>query len=135
MKLEDQVASLELCKRLKELGVNQESLFYWIKLIEGGDLDYDLINDLDFRNLLESTQQGNRCFSAFTVAELGEMLPRNYHSWRFQSDGFENGEWVCAYFSQPEFEASSEYWANEKTEADVRAKMLIHLIEKGIVKP
>ena len=29
MKLEDQVVSLELAKKLKELGVKQESLFYW----------------------------------------------------------------------------------------------------------
>ena len=29
MKLEDQVCSLELSKRLKELGVKQDSLWYW----------------------------------------------------------------------------------------------------------
>jgi hypothetical protein len=29
MKLEDQVCSLELAKRLQELGVKRESLFYW----------------------------------------------------------------------------------------------------------
>jgi len=30
MKLEDQVCSLELAKRLKDLGMKQESLWYWI---------------------------------------------------------------------------------------------------------
>ena len=29
MKLEQQVVSLELAKKLKELGVKQDSLFYW----------------------------------------------------------------------------------------------------------
>jgi len=37
MKLEDQVCSLELAKRLKELGVEQESLFYW-GLFGGGNI-------------------------------------------------------------------------------------------------
>ena len=31
MKLEDQVCSLELAKRLKELGVTQETLCYWVE--------------------------------------------------------------------------------------------------------
>ena len=30
MKLENQVVSLEIAKSLKELGVKQESLFYWV---------------------------------------------------------------------------------------------------------
>jgi hypothetical protein len=29
MKIEDQVTSLELSKKLKKLGVRQESYFYW----------------------------------------------------------------------------------------------------------
>ena len=29
MKLEEQVCSLELAKELKELGVKQDSMFYW----------------------------------------------------------------------------------------------------------
>ncbi len=62
MKLEDQVVSLDLAKKLKELGVKQESLFCWIS-------DYDL----EF--LPTNIRNPDACIAAFTVAELGEMLP------------------------------------------------------------
>lgn len=38
MKLEDQVCSLELAKRLKELGVQQNNVFYWV---QGHDMDWN----------------------------------------------------------------------------------------------
>ena len=69
MELKEQVVSLELAKKLKEIGVKQESLFWWdgytnfedeIKL-EYGKPDF-VAGDAMF-------------YSAFTVAELGEMLP------------------------------------------------------------
>jgi len=67
MKLEDQVCSLELAKKLKELGVKQESYWSWLK----GDADYG-----DEPYLLGCTTklEEDEC-SAFTVAELGEKLP------------------------------------------------------------
>lgn len=66
MKLEDQVCSLELAKRLKELGVKLESLFYW--------------HYWDNRNTWTLEPAGRYkdeepFFFAFTVAELGAMLP------------------------------------------------------------
>jgi len=66
MKIEEQVTSLKLSKRLKALGVKQESIFYWRKTSLG---DY------------EATDRSNvympkdTFYSAFTVAELGELLP------------------------------------------------------------
>lgn len=36
MRLEDQAYGLELAKKLKELGVKQESLWYWSKGIGAG---------------------------------------------------------------------------------------------------
>ena len=63
---------------------------------------------------------GQAC-SAFTVAELGEMLPcfdgRITMPWH-NEDG-----WRSHYCQEP------------LTEADARAKMLIHLIDKGVIKP
>lgn len=35
MHLKDQVTDLSISKRLEELGVKQESLFYWIEFAQG----------------------------------------------------------------------------------------------------
>ena len=120
MKLEDQVCSLELAKRLKALGVKQESAFYFY-----GD------GSVQFGKAM-----GWTC-SAFTVAELGEMLPVGYPfltSFRLPKDygvGDMNGKWTMTRGGKVEVLAD--------TEAEARAKMLIYLIEngleKGLVKP
>src|SRR4051812_36893725 len=67
MKLEQQVCSLELAKRLKELGVKQESLYYWnIRHI------WIVLKAIGEPYI---TRKPEDYASAFTVAELGEMLP------------------------------------------------------------
>lgn len=65
MKLEKQVVSLELAKKLKSLNVKQESLWYWGKVE----------TDSEFR-LMNSTgaELCKEAYSAFTVAELLQML-------------------------------------------------------------
>lgn len=120
MKLEDQFSSLAPSQRLKELGVKQESLFYWIT--NGAGESKIFINRELCGNFVES-------YSAFTVAELGEMLPRFVNSLplKFAMKGTvivlldKKGDWL--------------WQAEATTEADARAKMLIYLIEKGLVKP
>lgn len=71
MKLESQVISLDLAKRLKALGVKQESCFYWIDV--GMQRGYELA---DHRN----RGHDDEYIAAFTVAELGEMLPCEIHN-------------------------------------------------------
>lgn len=70
MELEDQVVSLELSKKLKELGVKQESIFSWLQYPHtraGEPNEWELsYTKLPVDNPL--------WVSAFTVAELGEML-------------------------------------------------------------
>ena len=111
MKLKDQVCSLELAKRLKELGVKQESEFIWA-LNEGGN--YSLVfND------------GSEDYvSAFNVAELGELLKKSNHALPRPFELW-NYEWTFNISGQPE---------GYGTEADARAQMLVRLIEKGMVK-
>lgn len=118
MKLTDQVCSLELAKRLKELGVRQESAFYWV-FNPFGDKNYKL----SFFGCKVQSDNFD-IVSAFTVAELGEMLPRGF--------------WLVTFFHSLEIQVSDMAISNVKqaeTEANARAKMLIHLIEKGIVNP
>src|ERR1043165_9829731 len=132
MKLEDQVCSLDLAKKLKELGVEQESYFYFWRdavaahagLPESFYLSHDGENPPDYP-----------AFSAFTVAELGEMLP-NYSSTRRPRcrlkkhdpevfGNFHHHSWECA------VNTLDKQYAH--TEADARAKMLIYLIENGLI--
>lgn len=72
LSLEKQVCSLESNKRLKELGFPQESLFYWIQE-PTHEKNWVLKNheEVDFFVGKENA------ISAYTVAELGILLPEN----------------------------------------------------------
>ena len=111
MPLEKQVVSLELAKRLKELGVKQESLFWWVEI----PADKQLYIQPEYTAKLFSPR-----YSAFTVAELGEMLPRGTISHKLGK------EW---YFLNRE--KTRDVIAD--TEADCRSKMLIYLVENKLL--
>jgi hypothetical protein len=120
MKLENQVCSLELAKRLKELGFEQESLFYHVK-------EYYLNAKAITQTKYSNTHSEE--VSAYTVAELGEMLPVNYYSLKAY-----NGEWCC-YKIEDELNKEDFLFLTtiSNTEADARAKMLIYLKENNLV--
>jgi hypothetical protein len=71
--LEKQVVSLELAKRLKELGVKQESLFFWMSIKDDDGKDCWAVKYGPLETFYGIPVDEN--ISAFTVAELGEMLP------------------------------------------------------------
>ena len=129
MKLGDQVVSLELAKRLKELGVKQESHFVWYT---NGD-NAHLLDCPDGQRPMEA-----KTYSAFTVAELGEMLPP-----RLEIDGVMY--WLDLAKNGPEpkigriwdvgYARPGEEWQivfEADTEVDARAKMLIYLLENKL---
>lgn len=137
MTLEKQVCSLELAKKLKELGVKQESLFYHLPvrgIVQWGYYYKEEIPD---------------SVSAFTVAELGEMLP-SYEEWTTVSTpdnppegdssgihiftSFYNSKWQVEFDVDTYIEKISDLPTfRADTEADARAKMLIYLLENKLI--
>ena len=119
--LEKQVTSLELSKRLKELGVKQDSLCHWV---QGGHYPDDWSESTLEREKATKKYDKDFMCSAFTVAELGIALPRNIHSYRDTDSKTEF--WVCEQrFKNREF---------ADTEANARAKMRIYLIENKLIE-
>ena len=105
MRLEEQVANVELSRELSALGVKQDSAFYWMEPSAG---EWSLTQD---------NQQGR--MSAFTVAELGEM-----------TKGLDGGE--PTYGNHGWWWHMGSKLMEEKTEADARAARLLHHIKKKL---
>ncbi|MCH7604980.1 hypothetical protein IID24_03260 [Patescibacteria group bacterium] len=128
MKPEEEVCDLDLATKLKELKVKQESLWYWVSIRKK---EPELIA-ADQLTILEwnSPFAYKRVASAFTVAELGEMLPgRVYQKYKRNIDYWKEDGWSAAL---PD--GDGMMYIHDKKEANMRAKLLIHLIKKGLEK-
>ena len=76
MELKDQVCSFELAKKLKELGFEQESLFYWV------EIEYKHFQLLFFEEGWQYKKEDwkdceggePKHYPAYTVAELYSLL-------------------------------------------------------------
>lgn len=135
MKLENQVTSLEISKRLKELGVKQESLFsrYLYPVQDDGNATEYLVLTSKKRN-----RECNDKVSAFTVAELGEMLPAKINGFdiRYEKIVTEHGfyRWSVTYWEiGREDEQRFEGRYSDIGEADARGKMFIYLLENKLI--
>jgi len=134
MNLESQVCSLKLARRLKELNVKQDSLFYWFDMEIHKYLfckyyeQYSKFVDLDIKD----------GFSAFSIAELGEILPdslciKGEHPNFFIAKGTqEENKFTVGYSTM---ETSITPFFTEYNEANARAKTLIYLIENQLFTP
>jgi hypothetical protein len=132
MRIEDQVVSLELAKKLKELGVKQESYFYWVNYNSNKSLQFwhirnseklreEVFNNLkdvnyknpesEFSRLMTEYYGRPEFFSALTVSELGEKI-----KWKE----------LHIFGSPDEFD---DMLTNEITQADFYAKVLIYILE------
>lgn len=133
MTLESQVCSLELAKKLEELGVKQDGCFIYGETQEDGWIIYPG----------EHMEGVYDWVNAYTVAELGEMLPwsitiegKSYHLEIMPSQGSTiSGKqkidmWHIAY---ARMDTKHIAWSEANTEADARAKMLIYLLENKLI--
>ena len=120
IQLKKQVCSLDLSKKLVELGVKAEPLFWHVINI---DLitPHDIIQKWQHSNFNECEEK----YPAYTVAELGMMLPQYYESHKAGVGKTDSNTWYCGNLDFYD----GQYLAIEKTEANARAKMLIELIQ------
>ncbi len=148
MKFEDQVCALELARRLYELGVKQDSLFYW-------ERGYLAQITTDWR--LMFGHQYNEYVSAFNVAELGEMLPNSvllpgmepFDNFRIEINKFKSvgdyqkitNNWIVSYECDTTHPGGVP-WARRRLTSNIHdpnlanamAKMLIYLIENKLIE-
>ena len=139
MRLELQVCSLELAKKLKELGVLQYSLFYWWGKMEGSGSPSSPYKEVDGFLLLGNTEinqitrgsvgvygieDKSHCFdkkySAFTSSELGEIFNDN----NIRSGQYNDDKWVCY---------NEDHTEHADTEVNARAKMLVYLLKNKLI--
>ena len=146
MNIQDQLVSLELSKKLYEAGVRAESAFYWVEGLEIAEYPEDgdsyeswlqddsleLVNKERAEVAINIKDSGDyddvdsvHYYPAYSVAELGEILPHGFYSCKVSYRG---GGWVCGNDSDEIQEAFA------RTEADARAKMLLHLISSGVIE-
>lgn len=135
MKLEDQVVSLELAKKLKELGFKQISLWWWsINRGASNPQDPAYGHYDEWELIVDKGLNGgwhDAFISAYSVAELGEMLPSQAGEDLFIRFGKDmiGSRWDVLYQTT---EGDLKLETYDLNEANARAKMLIYLKEHNV---
>lgn len=142
---EKYVVSLDLAKRMRELGFEQKSDYYWSDWY-CGVLRFGEKEELfrgEWRIVSMPPHNDDTKISAYHVGELGEMLPLRSISWEWNvtiNKLFINLGWQwCVNFT-------SNYGGNDNkmllvadisadTQANAIAKMLVYLAENNLITP
>jgi hypothetical protein len=134
MKIKGQVVSLDLSKELKELDVKQDSVWVWVKA-PCRDRGYECRLSWNIDLYIEN-------YSAYSVAELGEMLPGEI------SVKAGNTTTTPYFLDCGKIYSEAIYYVryiqhvmgytfciqHGSIEANARAKMVIFLIKAGLIK-
>ena len=132
--IERHVVNSELSKKLKELGVKQESYFHW------GNPPFakDGFNILHFDEWQDSAKCGYDTYSAFLASELGEMLPETIDhpaqlcKFKLYINKF-RGDWHIGYrCEEHNGKHGTQSFGGKYPLADSMAEMRICLIENNL---
>ncbi len=124
MKLENQLCTLEQSTKLKELGITQKSIFYhhsnFTRPVFGEE--WTTVTGKKYKKTQVCNDKYGS-FSAFSIAELGQMLPSETGTQRTGSEDsqYSNWEWAS--------EVNQIGMGLFATEVEARADMLIHFLE------
>lgn len=127
MKIEDQGCTLSQSKKLKEIGIDPNAHLYYREdssELVMGTLAYKLAKD-----------KVTKFFPAFSVAELGTMLPdliETSKQYEFVTIKEAEDVWLCLYVRGNNM-LDTLCSSAAATEAQARAIMLIYLLENNII--
>jgi len=129
MELKDQVCSLELAKRLKELGVKQKGLFSWAR--QGGFKNWGL--EL-YPPKPQLKRIGRDYYVAFTSSELFNILPsvKCYEPQLVR--GYLFGDTQLKYCCRYDGTESDNSPFVDINPCNALAKMLVYLIENELME-
>ncbi len=147
--IEKQVSSLDLSELLERLGCPQDSLWYWCSK----DASSGCFEDWQLRDKGTADNHTRECYSAYTVSELAESLPRAINckvaSVEKSDSGYRElvlsvgktiihgGGWYALYSDPHLANKTPVYTQYDETLANTLAKMrvyLIYLLENGLIK-
>jgi len=132
------VTSYEISKKLEEIGLEAETMFYWVKD------QYDK-SDSDFYITVCLNPYGNahaKIIKAYDLETILEMLPNDIDVWDGSIDGLEINKDGIGYVvefgscGEDDYETSdSNYLQKEESEnlATTAARLLIKLIEDKVL--
>ncbi len=138
MKLSNQLTSLKLSQKLEKLGVKQDSYWSWIKGKSDKEEEFRLMDVTQPEGRLNLLAAGYKIYSAFSVAELGELLPMLISGNTKNEEAYlychrSSVDWSCGYVFGVSNGIDYACLESARTEANARAKMLIYLIENKLV--
>lgn len=119
LSLQDQTCTREQGAHLVELGVKPVSTFYHMPAKDGPHGEY-----------IQYGWSSNATAPAFTVAELGDMLPFGFESGK---DAVDYGEGDMYGYSCNSGDGETYHLEFHNTEAQARAAMLVHLLDNNLI--